>query len=103
MKTLKDVSVSFVAFMSTALLLFFRYLGSKAVKLFKVRMHGSDAVSTFCGLTPENAMIKGTNTLCVPQSFRYHLHYDPPKARSKVVGAVSDNLSQYLRPCVTPA
>ena len=24
----------------------FRYLGSKAVKLFKVRMHGSDAVST---------------------------------------------------------
>ena len=27
------------------LLLLFRYLGSKAVKLFKVRMHGSDAVS----------------------------------------------------------
>ena len=27
-----------------------RYLGSKAVKLFKVRMHGSDAVSTCCHL-----------------------------------------------------
>lgn len=57
MKTLKDVSVCFVVFMSAALLLFFRYLGSKAVKLFKVRMHGSDAVSTLCGLAPENAVI----------------------------------------------
>ena len=28
------------------LLLLLRYLGSKAVKLFKVRMHGSDAVSS---------------------------------------------------------
>lgn len=26
---------------------FARYLGSKAVKLFKIRMHGSDAVSSF--------------------------------------------------------
>ena len=41
-----DIEVCLTIYISLFFLLL-RYLGSKAVKLFKVRMHGSDAVSTF--------------------------------------------------------
>lgn len=65
-----------------------RYLGSKAVKLFKVRMHGSDAVSTCCHiytieikLTIAGSQVKLSPSATPPPRLRYRPFAKGPQWR----------------------